>query len=126
NTIEALHQEYPQHQFTILCGSDIAQQLPLWHESEKLQSMVQFLVYPRHDGVCSPQMKGAPMMEISSTEIRQSFEQGLQYYAQAAFGAAINCYNHCLELSPWFTPAQEMLKITNEILSFRNFDYYNP
>lgn len=72
HTIQALYIQFPKHEFSILCGSDIIDQLPTWHRSEELQKIVKFIVYPRGDmdAQCSKEMQNAPRMEISSTRIR--------------------------------------------------------
>lgn len=76
NTIRHLRGLYPDVQFTILAGSDIADQLPRWREAEALQEMVRFLIYPRNHGTASPEMAGAPMFGIDSTSIRRAVAAG--------------------------------------------------
>lgn len=74
NTIEELYRLYPDEKFMILAGSDIKEQLPLWREYERLQQIVQFMVYPRgKDSInCSSEMASAPLMDIDSTSCRQN------------------------------------------------------
>lgn len=76
NTIRHLQNLYPDTQFIILAGSDIADQLPRWHRADELRCMVRFLIYPRNDGRASPEMAQAPMYAVDSTSIRKSFAAG--------------------------------------------------
>lgn len=75
-TIEYLQKQYPEVRFTILAGSDIADQLPRWHRSEELRGLVRFLIYPRNGGEASPEMAQAPTFEVDSTSIRQAMATG--------------------------------------------------
>lgn len=77
NTIRHLQGLYPETQFIILAGSDIADQLPQWREAEELRRMVRFLIYPRNYGTASPEMAEAPMYEIDSTSVREAIAAGL-------------------------------------------------
>lgn len=76
HTIRYLQGLYPDIQFVILAGSDIADQLPRWHQADELQRMVRFLIYPRNHGTASPEMARAPMFEVDSTSIRQAIATG--------------------------------------------------
>lgn len=77
NTITHLQGLYPDTQFIILAGSDIADQLPKWYKANELQRMVRFLIYPRDYGTASPEMAQAPMYEVDSTSIRAAVAAGL-------------------------------------------------
>lgn len=77
NTIRHLQDLYPDTQFIILAGSDIADQLPRWHCADELRQMVRFLIYPRSHGTASPEMEQAPMYEVDSTSVRQAMAAGL-------------------------------------------------
>lgn len=77
NTMRHLQGLYPDTQFIILAGSDIADQLPQWREAEELRRMVRFLIYPRNYGTASPEMAEAPMYEIDSTSVREAIAAGL-------------------------------------------------
>lgn len=77
HTIEQLRERYPDVQFSILAGSDIANQLPRWHRSEELRRLVRFLIYPRNHGTASPEMAEAPLFAVDSTSIRAALAAGL-------------------------------------------------
>lgn len=77
HTIEYLRECYPDVQFCILAGSDIADQLPRWHRSEELRRLVRFLIYPRNHGTASPEMADAPLFAVDSTSIRAALAAGL-------------------------------------------------
>lgn len=91
HTIEYLQRLYPDAVFTILAGSDIADQLPRWHRSEELQRLVRFLFYPRGGGVASPEMAQAPGFEIDSTSIRRALASGGDL-AEGAVPEAVQAY----------------------------------
>lgn len=76
HTIEHLQRLYPDVQFVVLAGSDIADQLSRWYRSDELQRMVQFLIYPRNNGTASPEMAQAPMFEGDSTSVRRAVATG--------------------------------------------------
>lgn len=75
-TIEYLRKRYPGVRFTILAGSDIADQLPRWYRAEDLQRQVRFLIYPRNGGAASPEMAQAPVLGVDSTSIRAALAAG--------------------------------------------------
>ena len=77
NTILHLQDSYPDIQFIILAGSDIADQLPRWHKAAELRRMVRFLIYPRNYGTASPEMARAPMLEVDSTSVRAAIAAGV-------------------------------------------------
>lgn len=77
NTIRHLQDSYPDIQFIILAGSDIADQLPRWHKADELRHMVRFLIYPRNYGTASPEMARAPMLEVDSTSVRAAIAAGV-------------------------------------------------
>lgn len=79
NTIKKLTEQYTDEQycFSILCGSDIDSQLPQWYKSEELQTMVDFIIYPRImdtisqiDARSSESLTNAPLIETQACNIR--------------------------------------------------------
>lgn len=76
NTLRKLKELHPQDEFIILCGSDIADQIDRWRESQQLQSMAQLLIYPRSEGTASAQMADAPQFDIAATELRNLIHSG--------------------------------------------------
>lgn len=75
-TVEYLRRFYPEARWTILAGSDIADQLSRWHRAEELRRMADFLFYPRGGGVSSPEMAQALTYGIDSTSIRRELAAG--------------------------------------------------
>ena len=71
--------QYPEHQFSLIIGSDNALVFDKWKDYERLLSEYEVLVYPRRGYDFSevaekyPKMKllDTPFYDISSTEIRQ-------------------------------------------------------
>ena len=79
NTLRALHEAYPEHEFTLIIGEDNIAIFNKWRESEYILQHFRVMVYPRHG--CAPYqlpeakdlqiLHGAPYFDISSTEIRK-------------------------------------------------------
>ena len=155
NTIELLTNSYPEHNFFILCGSDIHQQLDQWHRVDELKTMVDFMVYPRgKTAVSSSVFNDMELLNISSTELRNTlnhsqlpkgvcdyillnklygayspelfYNMGREFYANGDFGNSVNSFKYALTIDPHYTPASEMLTMVNEVLAFRHIDIYNP
>lgn len=84
NTLARLTNEYPDKNFTLIIGSDNWKQFPKWKESQHLIKNYQVLVYPRlgEEVVIPEELTGsvrlveAPIVEISSTFIRESIRNG--------------------------------------------------
>ena len=80
NTMRALANAYPEHQFTLIIGEDNLQIFDKWRESDFLLNHFRIFVYPRHG--CPPYnippardlqiLKNAPYFDISSTELRKN------------------------------------------------------
>jgi len=83
DTLAYMQEEYPQHQFSLIMGSDNIFDLPKWKNYELLIENYQLIVYPRPGFVPTPEMlhphmklTEAPMMNISSTFIRKAIKDG--------------------------------------------------
>ena len=80
NTLRALANAYPEHEFTLIIGEDNLQIFDKWRESDFLLSHFRIFVYPRHGSPTYeiPQahdlhfLKDAPYFDISSTELRKN------------------------------------------------------
>ena len=83
NTMRALANAYPEHQFTLIIGEDNLQIFDKWRESDFLLSHFRIFVYPRHG--CPTYnippardlqiLKNAPYFDISSTELRKNLHK---------------------------------------------------
>ncbi len=82
DTLAYLHEKYPQHQFSIIMGSDSFQNLPKWKNFELLLKKYPFIVYRRRDHDIKEtwgaqvNIVEAPLLEISATTIRQNRKEG--------------------------------------------------
>ena len=84
DTLTKLASEHPDKNFTLIIGGDNWKQFHKWKESEKLINNYRLFVYPRlGEEVMIPQqfhssvrLIKAPIMEISSTFIRESMRDG--------------------------------------------------
>ncbi len=83
HTLTYLQEKYPKNEFILISGTDIFPTFHQWKNWELLLSSYKFYVYPRpntqnheltrHDSV---KMFPAPLIEISSTFIRESVKKG--------------------------------------------------
>ncbi len=89
NTLRLLKRKYPEKKFAIIMGSDNLVTLDKWKEIESIVAGFELLVYPRPgdspaDLISKSQLLSrakirlidAPLIEISSTEIRQLIISG--------------------------------------------------
>jgi len=93
NTLQRLHELYPEHTFTILMGGDNWQGFDGWYRAEEILKDHPVLIYPRPeypiDAETLPEgvtLIDAPLMEISSTFIRQAMGEGkdVRYFLHPA------------------------------------------
>lgn len=81
NTLTYLKEKYPQHQFTIIMGSDGFQNINKWHNAETILKNYPILIYRRpgfeidDDFDATITILNAPMLEISSTHIRNLIKE---------------------------------------------------
>lgn len=84
DTLNRLSGEHPDRNFTLIIGGDNWTQFGQWKEYQQLMKRYQILVYPRmgEEVVIPPQLcdtiqlVNAPLVEISSTFIRDSIREG--------------------------------------------------
>ena len=83
NTLKELNQLYPTHQFTIIMGSDNLLSIDRWKDYSTIITDYRILVYPRpgYNVELLPenstiQLIKAPLLDISSTMIREGLAQG--------------------------------------------------
>ena len=82
NTLRALQQAFPEHEFTLVIGEDNLAIFNQWREWEYIVANFRIFVYPRHESGVRSQESGikkaknvvflanAPYFDISSTELR--------------------------------------------------------
>ena len=83
DTLRTLSRNYPNRDFYFIMGADNWQLFPRWKEHEKILQDYKLLIYPRLGFDISipaiyPNVKkvDAPLMEISSTFIRNAYQTG--------------------------------------------------
>ncbi|MCU0432073.1 MAG: nicotinate (nicotinamide) nucleotide adenylyltransferase [Bacteroidia bacterium] len=93
NTLAWLADKYPQYQFALIMGSDNLNSLKKWKNYEVILEHYQIYVYPRpgFDGGdlrnhASVKFTDAPVMEISSTFIREAIrdKKDVRYFMPVA------------------------------------------
>ena len=82
DTLTYLQEKYPQHEFSVIMGSDSFQNLPRWKNFESLVKNYPIIVYKRKEFEVIDNFGAnvilleAPMLEISATEIRDNIKNG--------------------------------------------------
>lgn len=83
DTLTYLNEKYPQHEFSVIMGSDSFQNLPRWKNHELLLRNYRFIIYQRPgteltDTNAWPNVSTvkAPLLEISATHIRNLVKAG--------------------------------------------------
>lgn len=81
-TLTYLKEKYPQHEFVLIMGADNLESFHKWKNYEEILKHHQLCIYPRPESDGGnlkehPQIKliNAPLMEISSTAIRQAIKE---------------------------------------------------
>lgn len=111
NTLTYLKEKYPQHQFSIIMGSDGFQNLPKWKNATVIIENYPILIYKRpgfeiietHGARVT--IMDAPLLEISSTLIRKLIKENksIRYLVPDAVKEEIelnNYYKSLLENQP--------------------------
>jgi nicotinate-nucleotide adenylyltransferase len=89
NTLAHLKEKFPKHKFSLIMGRDNLQSLSKWKNYEEILARHHIYVYPRAGCEASPfdthghvHLTEAPIMEISSTFIRQALKdkKDIQYF----------------------------------------------
>lgn len=75
DTLEHLTRAHPDTDFTLVVGSDILPELPLWKNVPRIRELARMLIFHRA-GHPAPEAVGPPLVEISSTRIREELRAG--------------------------------------------------
>jgi nicotinate-nucleotide adenylyltransferase len=81
DTLAYLHEKYPQHQFSIIIGSDSFQNISKWKNYKSLLKNNKFYIFMRPGFEVDKTWEGeievlnAPLLEISSTQIREMIKE---------------------------------------------------
>ncbi len=82
NTLAHLKEKYPSHDFVLIMGADNLENFHKWKNYEEILKQYELYVYPRPDangGLLMDHKKvtlvNAPLMELSSTEIRKAIKE---------------------------------------------------
>ena len=79
NTLQALEQAFPEHQFVILIGGDNWAAFDKWYRYEDILQRYPIVVYPREGSevqASGVKIVKTPLINISSTQIRQRIQEG--------------------------------------------------
>lgn len=102
-TLDELKRVYPEHTFYLIIGSDNWTLFPRWYDSDRILAENHILVYPRPgypvNAASLPEnvrLATSPVLEISSTFIRQAMEEGrdVRYFLHpAVYGELIKSFS---------------------------------
>ena len=84
NTLDALNEKYPEHNFSLIIGADNWSAFENWKNYERIIKDYKVKIYPRldHRISVSPKLKktvealDSPIIEISSSFIREAISEG--------------------------------------------------
>ena len=84
DTLTYLQEKYPNHEFSVIMGSDSFQNLQKWKNSEWLLQHYPIYIYtrpghenlPAYPGAKAIHRLNAPLLPISSTDIRKNIKEG--------------------------------------------------
>lgn len=82
NTLMFLSEKYPDHEFSIIMGSDSFQNIKKWKNADSIINIYPILVYKRlgfeilDDHIKSPIILNAPIIEVSASQIRENIRLG--------------------------------------------------
>ncbi len=84
DTLQALSKDFPDRQFTLIIGGDNWERFNNWYEHDKILENYDIVIYPRKGSRIrkaslpeNVRLLRMPLINISSTEIRQRLAQGL-------------------------------------------------
>ena len=82
-TLQKLRETYPDREFILIIGADNWLSFPRWKDANIIMKLHRLMVYPRpgfeiDESTLPPrvQLVNTPMLEVSSTFIRESLKQG--------------------------------------------------
>jgi nicotinate-nucleotide adenylyltransferase len=102
DTLAYLHSKYPKHEFCIILGSDSFSNLSKWKNADTIIKNYDLLVYPRLNFPIENKINArlqilqAPILELSSTKIREYIQQRIpiRYLVPDAVADEINSNNY--------------------------------
>ncbi len=99
DTLTHLTSRYPDHEFSLLLGSDSVDCIEQWKNYQEILSKYRILMYPRLGSDINRVIKkyrveaiDAPIIDISSTFIRNSLKQG----KNIQFLTTLEVYNYLI------------------------------
>ena len=84
NTLKALSKEHPDREFVLVIGADNWERFPDWYRSKAIFSKYRIIIYPRPGYTLEKvprkvTVADTPLLDISSTEIRQRIASDPDY-----------------------------------------------
>ena len=76
NTVRRLRKLHPTHEYSLVIGSDLVDEVPTWYRAEQLQAAVPFIIIGRRAAKGAADYSPITMPEVSSTEVRSLLRAG--------------------------------------------------
>lgn len=122
-TIDHLRAQFPEKEFAILGGGDVARSISSWREGERLISENQILIYPRGEqegyGEEFVVLANAPRMTISSTLVRELIRDGGEWQEMVPQSVAEYIVEHKLYMEN--RDVEQELKLGKEAFARSDF-----
>lgn len=89
DTLKVIREKMPDKKYSVICGTDTHFKIPRWRNAQNVVDNHEFILYTRPDskvsGLCTDKgidkkttlLKDVPVLEISSTFIRNQIKNGL-------------------------------------------------
>ena len=100
NTLNTLQEKYPDKEFTLIIGADNWSLFPRWRAADEIIARHKVLIYPRpgfpineNELPSSIRLVNTPLLEVSSTFIRESLEAGkdVRYFLHPKVWERVSC-----------------------------------
>ena len=75
DTLEVLLGKHPEHQFSLVIGTDILPERSKWKDFDRIEKLVELIVVNRA-GFPAEGVPGPALPEVSSTEVREKLAKG--------------------------------------------------
>jgi nicotinate-nucleotide adenylyltransferase len=76
NTVRRLRKMNPTHEYSLVIGSDVADEVGTWYRADQLQATVPFIIVGRRAAKGAAEHTPITMPEVSSTEVRSLIRAG--------------------------------------------------
>lgn len=98
HSVEGLRARFPTHEFSLLVGADIVDQIPSWKDADRLRTLVEIYVIGR-EGYQDPSTHDLRLPDISSTALRAAIREGDTKFYRPRMARDVV---HMIEQGQWY------------------------